>query len=569
MSDPHALQKKALELLKLPPAEAGLALDSLAPGEQRALLTGLPACRQRQDLVLLSRNPTALARLLAPEDFYATVMEIGPEDALPLLELSSNAQLAYLVDLQIWVGGAMDVLRLERWLALLYAASPKRVKRFLEKTDFELVVLWLERSLLVVDREALDALPDELQGRVVSPDNYHHFAVKLGADLELVRKSLTLLFGESQELFLALTGNLGTNPIAEVEENLARWRQGRLADRGWPDAEEAAAFYLPRAPAEARAPARGLPVALDDTPVYPLERAAPGPRLQAGLEAIADVELRARLSAQLANLANRVLVADGQPPGELAEIHAAIQRVVGRLEIGLAELGAAGPGEVATRLAATPLLHLAQVAEGAIRARQARARALLSGEAGWLLGMLSPPRPERLAALLARRPAFVSAAADAPRDFQGPRDLLVLDRDLELAEAAAALARSLGALSAGLPAHFPPGSHAAGRVDLGLEELLFTLVARDLLGLDPAPAPLPFRRLPELFARLPREEGPLVEQLEGWARERLGAAAPPGLPALLREIARKVAEELLLLDPADLDPRFAGGIWLQADEVKG
>ncbi|HOX46649.1 MAG TPA: DUF6178 family protein [Myxococcota bacterium] len=569
MTETHAPQAKALEILKQPGEQAALALDSLTPGEQRALLLGLPPGRQRQDLALLSRKPAALVRLLAPEDFYATVMEIGPEDALPMLELSSNAQLGYLMDLQLWVGGNMDVQRLERWLELLHACSPERTTRFLEKTDFELLVLWLERSLLFVEREALDALPAELQGRVISPDNYHHFAVKLGADLELVRKSVQLLFAESQELFLALSGNLGTTPLAELEEQLARWRQGRLADRGWPDAEEALAFYLPRAPGALAAQPMPLPDGLDEAPAQPLQRLQAGPRLQAGLEAIGEPVLRARLATQLANLANRVIVADGQPLEELASLQSALARVAGRLEIGLGELGATTTAEVVALLAGTPLLHLAQVAEGALRARQTRARALLGGDGGWLLGMLCPPRPERLAALLQRRPRFLPGPAEPPREFTGPADLQSLDRDLEHAEAALVLARALGVVSAGLPEPFPPGSLPARRADLELESLLFTLVARDLLALDPAPAPLPVGRLPALFAALPREQAALAARLRGWASARLGAAPPAGLGGLLDSLARRAAEELLGHDPRALDPRYAAGIWLQVEPVRG
>jgi hypothetical protein len=568
MDETHALVKKAQDLLKLPTEEAALALDSLSPGEARALLLALPPDRRRQDLALLSRNPAALVRLLPPEDFYATVMETGPEDALTLLELSSNAQLNHLMDLQLWVDRTIDVQRLERWLTLLEECGPARVRRFLEKTDFELLVLWLERSLVLVDREALPDLPSELADRVVSPDGYHHLVVRLGADLEHLRKCVELLFAESRELFMALVGNLGTMPLAELEDNLARWRQGRLADRGWPDPDEALAIHLPRAPEEVTRLSGRLPGALDDPPALPLQVAPRGPRLGAGLAALDDPEIRARVSVQLANLANRVLVMDGRPLDELAQVREALALVSGRIEVGLAELGAHAPSEAAAALTSVPLLHLAQVGLHALLQRHKRARTLTRAAGGHLLAMLEAPLPERLAALAAPRPRIVPGPAALARELASPEDLAALDRDLDRAEAAQALAVSLGLASAPLPEPFPPGSQPARREDLSLEVLLFTQIARDRLGLDPAPAPLPRERLNDLFVALPHARTELAEQLGAWAQGRLGEEAVarlPGLPGLLQALADTAADELLVHAPERLDPRFVGGLWIQAN----
>ena len=116
-------------------------MKALSLEEQSALVLSLEPGKFRQDLVLLSDRPDLLTQSLPPEDFALTVKEIGDQDALVLLELSSNEQLAYLLDLDLWVKTDLDMRQVGHWLEILMECGPKRFMRWTDSTDFEFLVL--------------------------------------------------------------------------------------------------------------------------------------------------------------------------------------------------------------------------------------------------------------------------------------------------------------------------------------------------------------------------------------------------------------------------------------------
>ncbi len=551
----------ARQLLKMDSYRAGELMRKLSLSQQRELVLELEPGRRRQDLILMSDRPEALTRVLPPEDLALTIKEIGDQDALSLVEMSSNDQLTFLLDLDLWVKDDLDMQQVDHWLTLLLECGPERTLRWAEHADFELLVLLFERWCLLLDREAIEGLPESVADRVVSPDNYHFIVVKVGADLILMRQVIDLLFGQSQELFLAITGNLGTIPTAEIEELTLRWRTGRLADRGWPDLEEAQAFYQPLAKERLPADAENLPPCLDNAPRYPLQRAWAGRLFPEGLAAVTDPLVRERLASQVANLINRVIVAGGRLSGELESLEIAGREVAGRLEIGLSELGAGDAAEVARILALTPLLHVVQVAQHAIVQRRRRVLRLLHASTGGLLPLMAPPLPGRLRTLARNRPAFLPAEGEMPREFASPADLLALDRDLDLAEAALLLAQKLGLSMAALPDPFPEGSHPESVEGLSLQSLLLTAFARSLLDIPGPSGPVPVGRLGELFEAMETSANGLRDQFTLWA-DGLLASRPPGLAALLRSLSGIAVEQLLIHDPEGLDPRFVEGLWI-------
>ena len=360
------------QLLSMDAKQATALLSSLPIDLQRELVLSLEPGRKRQDLILLAKQPEVLTRLLPPEEFVVTIKEIGEQDALPLIEMSSNAQLTYLLDVDIWVGSDVDMLRMGQWLELLWECGADRVVRWLKSTDFEMLVLLIERNCLLVERDAIDQLPEPLQSRVISPDNYHYLVVKLGTDLKVVQQIIDLIYTKTQDLFVALVGNMGTTPMAELEELSLRWRQGRLEDRGFPDYTQSQEFYQARTREQITRVSR-LPSQIDNPPRFSLRHCAQRKLLALGLDHL-DPAQRETIASQVANLINRVIVADGRIASDLEAIAAATQRVSGRLEMGMADLGAYD-GPSASRLLETiPMLHIVQLAEHLISERRVEGR---------------------------------------------------------------------------------------------------------------------------------------------------------------------------------------------------
>lgn len=552
-------EQTARELLRMEADQAGQAMRALSVERQRDLVLSIEPGRRRQDLILLSDRPDVLTRSLPPEDFVLTVKEIGDPDALTLVELSSNAQLTYLLDLDLWVQFDLDMGQVDHWLAMLLETGPERLMRWVDHVDFELLVLTFERWCVSVEREALPELPDLVAARVVSPDNYHHILVKVGADLSRVRELIDLIYHRDKDRFLAILGNLGTTPPAELEELSLRWRTARLADRGWPDLEEAIAVYQPLAKDRLSAEALS-PKGQTGAPRYPLQQRWPGRLFPAALARLAQSEAREALAMQVANLINRVIIAEGLPASELQTLEQAGLVVAGRLEIGLWELGDRDPEQAAASLTRLPLLHIAQVAQAAILERRSRAFTLAQGPATGLLSLLDPPVPERLVAAARPRPSFVEQPGELPRALAGPDDLRALDGTLDLAEAATGLAEALGIAASDLPDPFTAGSQPESREGLSLQVLLLTALARAHLGLEPLTAPLPADRLDGLAADLPRDPAELAASLRGWAQ---AAGVEWGeSDHLLEALVRLAAEWLTAWDRGDYDPRFVAGPWV-------
>jgi hypothetical protein len=549
---------QALAIFKLEPQQAAERLDAL-PVEQRVdLVLSLPSGKQRMDLILMSSRPEELTRAIPPEDLVLGIKDLGDTDAVPLLEMASNPQLSYLFDLELWIREGMDLGRLLHWIEILFECGKPRVLSWIRSVDFELLVLLFERTVLLLEPEELENLPERLNDRIYTPDNTHYLLVKLGTDYGLLKQLLDLVFAKDPDLFFALTGNLGTNPPAEVEELAYRWRTGRLADRGWPDLDEAMQIYQPAEPDQVHSRER-LPFGIADPPRFPLERRYTGRLLQAGIDKL-EADTRNLVAGQLANLINRVIIADGMLPGEAESLKLASARVRGRLEIGLGLLGADDPETSARLLGTVPLVDVARVAQGAISRRAQRARTIMSAKSADLLDWLPAPLPDCMKALSAPRPLFVSLEEMLPREFDDAADLDMLDKDLDLIEAAFVLGDALGLKRGALK--MIPGSIPESPEGLTFYTLLLTGFARMTVDLEAEVEPLPVENLKELFERLPRERDPLYQKLRDWTGSLIDPP-PPGLDRLTAALANVVWQEILVHHPEELDPRFIEGLWLK------
>lgn len=563
MPDPktQSLERRGGDILSLPLADAARELDRLPLSEKVELVLAQPAGPRRQELVLRSANPAEIAQALPVEDFALTLKAIGYGDALPLIALSSAEQMAYLLDLDLWRADGVDLGRYQEWLKLLGASHPERLARYFDEGEFEMLALLAERSLTTVEREALPDLPDDQAARVVTPDNYHIFVVRPGADLDVMREVIERLYEHDREKFFALWGNLGTNPPAEIEELARRFREGRLADRGWPDLEEAEEFYRPLSPSEARQ-GRALPRGVDNPPRFALERPG-GPLWDGGLSRIEDESLRGRLASQVANLVSRVLVADGMTGAEPEQSRSAFERVLGRLEIGLNLLGARDAEGAQRLLESVPLIDLCRVTQHAILSRARLAKGLLNHPAAAWIPHLPSPLPELLSNLATPRPRLVDPDTLLPREFASVGDFPPLDAALERSRTLLELAAHLGE-PARLPRPFPPGSIPSGPEGLEIPALLATLFVRHRLRLPKELAPLPFSAAPHIAAALPRNMPSLSSDISKFLDE-LGGPTTADAEALAELIAANLWEDVLSRRPDELDARFCPSLWWRSE----
>ena len=335
------------ELARKAPDRVGEELADLPVRAQAELVLRLPP-RERLEVLLHAPKPMRLVRALPDVEFYLTVREVGPTDALPLIALGSAPQLCHLVDLESWRRDTFDAGRSGAWVALLLESGEPTLRRFLRDADDELLVLLFKKWARVSQIEDEDS-PDihghgetesGTESGFLSPDGFHRFAPLIPEHAPVIRRLAETLFLEYPERYHRLVWSALWDLPSEIEELALQWRQSRLEEHGFPPWDEAIHVYAPPtgvqthpAPLEVespdKVPAPRLPLR-GTTAAHPLVRALD--RLPA--------EDRERLLHELISLANHLLVADGVDVGEPEEHRASVRKAAGYVGIALAARGA-------------------------------------------------------------------------------------------------------------------------------------------------------------------------------------------------------------------------------------
>ncbi len=280
-----------------------------------------------------------LIAALPVQSFVAVARKLRDEQRLDLLlPYASAEQITGIFDLDAWERDRLSTPRAREWLDRIVDAyntsevERGRLARLLHETDPELWILANSAATAVAE---LDPDDDELRARVLedmaalltweTPDGNYVVGVP---DNELGRMALRVLsavyddnLSEGRKLVSAIKWSLHN----EVEEDLLRWRRGRLADLGFPEWEEAMRLFAPLArevvtgrasEGEAEAePAAHVPERFASLP--PAQLGTPSDILRRVMQRLDDAEYDLRLREFLL-LANELMAAQRFEPGDEA-----------------------------------------------------------------------------------------------------------------------------------------------------------------------------------------------------------------------------------------------------------
>ncbi|MCY0986021.1 DUF6178 family protein [Nannocystis sp. ILAH1] len=420
---------------------------------------------QRDPLVLEQRDDLPeLVPTLPPTAFVQIARGLRDEDRLDLvLPHASPEQLTALLDLDGWSRDRLAVEKARGWLVAIvdaYAMTGKRrghLRNVIEDMDPEMWTMALLPGTAVYELDpddvelreqalaAVDALfpyetPDG--GFIVAvPDNeLGHMAIHV----------LERVYADDLQLGRDMTLSLRGALPAQLEEDLLRWRSGRLADLGFVDWEEAMKLFRPLDAKSAReasaepttpAPARegeALSVAFPSPSAGLLRRVLGG--LPAGEQGV-----RAREFTLLVNeLMSAQRSEPGDPKAQERAFHQAEATVSLGLEVLMVGLGLP-PAEVdaflAGRIAALGLRGVFRVGYGPLATLRKTALALHRegrvslAKIGSLLDRPWGPALEGLSRWLPELP--IESAGSGWRPIAGLRDVA---RATELLAQAGALA---------------------------------------------------------------------------------------------------------------------------------
>lgn len=324
------------------------------PGLDPDQLSGLPA-KTRQARILASPRSLDLVRGLSSESLFYTLKEIGLTDAGGLLALASPEQVRDMMDLDCWRKDRLDGRRLLSWLMFLDEAGSGKLAEWALQADVELLVWLVKRHCEVVRKADVEREPDFNPGRYFSFDD--QYLLRFVGDEEPI---LGLLLERLRVLDYRFYTHILEQTLFELEtqleEEALRWRMARLADRGYPDFEQARELFRivsPHTVRPERYPRTGLPPprSRDTEAVIPPDHAV---LLVSAAESFfgtalsaADPAIRERLSIELAYLTNHVVMAEACDTGELSEIRRCAELVCDVLNIGLEYAAQGDPGRAA------------------------------------------------------------------------------------------------------------------------------------------------------------------------------------------------------------------------------
>ncbi|HBD09838.1 MAG TPA: hypothetical protein DCZ69_16425 [Syntrophobacteraceae bacterium] len=483
--------------------------------EMARRLMSLPA-KKRLEAILMRSDSEAVIAALPAQDFYLTVMDLGPDDALPLLAVGRLSQLNLVFDLLWWRKDEILPGPALEWIERLARANPQNLLRWLYHADFELLVglfgRWLRVAVVSADADLLE-VRDEYPPHTLD-DQYFWEACYPQYETQL-RNILEFLFENHYGFYKGLMDHILQVTNTALLEDAFRFRRGRLEDLGIPDFYDALAVYQPLAANEiCSSGKRGIspPDDADEGAAgFALALLSGGDLLDRGLRRIQDPATLLALQRELVALANKVVVADESIPEDADALRQAVDKVAAMVSLGL-DLYTAGDEDLA--VAALQEVFLENLFRlGFSQVARVRGRLQRLGKTGWLakwptgITYLDEPWKEAAELLLAKSPRILRSGLETPGTPQA--DLIRNRRDLRLANqtvdtivALGILFEKLGADTDVLATELWQDGQARLLEDVTLARLIWTAAANQLWRGYWQALPLPVQSWTEVVGHL-------------------------------------------------------------------
>lgn len=382
--------------------------------EKQARLRELSG-KRKMDLITGDQDARRLTWTMQPQELYRLVKEVGESDALELLELASGPQCVFMLDMEVWDGWDYSADKAFQWLTWFVEGGEARFHDLLKFLDFEFLLLFLSREVVV--RGGIgDLAHDEerLADYDFTFDDVFFINFKNAQHSQVVGAFLNMLYKLDHQLYISLMEEIKGTLEEELEEETRRFRNGRLQDLGFPPLDEALSIYARIDPSsfrlagdkEGAAPSEAgalIPLSINENTL--LYRALS----RAGSEVLLQ---------EFNYLVNSALVAEGTALADIETATSVMERVAGYLNIALEQLSGGDEAEAVRILSTERLKRLFQlgfslVLELKFAAERVQSTDYASGKA--------------LSGLKGKRPRFYRGfdpeGVDGYREFRDSSDL--------------------------------------------------------------------------------------------------------------------------------------------------
>ncbi len=405
--------------------------NSLSVEQKLQIFSKLPS-KAREDLVSVISRPGEIIRQLSEEEMFFTIKDLGEENAEKLIALTTGKQLMYLLDIDLWTMKDLNVFSISKWFQLLAGVGEEKIIQFVQISEPELICSILNKAIIVklkdpdVDlTEQLDYLPP------FTLDNYFFIDFWIPSAEEYIKEFLDCIFRYDSNYYTKIVQALSTGWLVEYEDLAYKWRSARLADHGFPDIEEAMDIYSLFNPALIRTgeaedfcPDKAGDWDLNKLLRYPIVELTGSNLFEKTLQLIEEPQLKDRITAELAHVANKVMVADGKDAGSIEALRNSLQKTSGYINLAIEEITSRQNGSAMNLLTFNHMENLFRYGHTLVMRLQYEARSFLSNCDGGIENQGFPLAP-LLTGLLQKRPFFDQGTTDGggKRDFQFISDL--------------------------------------------------------------------------------------------------------------------------------------------------
>jgi hypothetical protein len=456
-------------------------------------------------------RPRQLIQNLPGEDFFWLVKKVGDNDCLPLLELASEKQWQYLLDLELWSKDRMHMEQAYRWLGMLHLADHKRLARWLLSDGQTFAFYFLFKSIQV-EIKTDDEIYDLDQG-FFTFDGLYFVRVLDDIQRDSIKDLLRTIADEDLNRYHALLlGLTGVLP-AETEEEMYRLKNVRLAEHGFLPFEEALSIYSPLDPEavlvdETSQKSNVLVLEESDRgliPVSPLYHSTSEDFLAVTVSRITDGILLDRIALEFAGLCNQLLSADGLLTNDLEILVKTCRKASGYLNIALERLCGTDIFLAEEILKNNSLIYLFQVGFGL-------ALKLKWETAGWIknswfegqglkLDFWGDGWGRTLAGVMEKKPCLY-VGLEKGEEYRGFEKLSELDECHRIVRYMMVLDRLFDRLAG----HYPFDRDKARNSGLTFHQFLFNIWVRHLLKLESCFSGISYAQVKTFFGLLRANE---------------------------------------------------------------
>ena len=289
--------------------------------------------RQKTRLLIDAANGADLMAQLPTQEVYLLAMERGPEHLPELLGLATPEQWTGFIDLDCWDGDVFEAVKAHRWLATLLESEDDTVFNVLKSMNFEQLTLILKSELDILSGpEALE--DDDARAEAVKRDGGYEINYRSENGAKLYGKLLDILQRNEIEFFLYLMEAVRAESMLMIEESVYQQRIGRLLDMGIPEslaAQKVYAWLDPDAYRKDR-PYKLAPGAFaGSAPGFPLTLVRP----KGLLAEVLSEGLEEEMAWEMANVVNKVMMADRIEMGNLDQVSSVVSKVDAYLSLAL------------------------------------------------------------------------------------------------------------------------------------------------------------------------------------------------------------------------------------------